>query len=168
MSYSPLIISSEFRDHVKLGANVGKSGELETYIRKFQENKFKPIVPSAFYTDITGSLTSRPELNTFLQDYVKPFLISGAYENFLLWHGRNVSQFGLRQNNEETSEAISDKARAELMADIRSETNVCLADMTKQWSDLNYTFDGTAYGFNSCGVRKSGANIGIKQVGRRR
>lgn len=168
MSFYPLIIESEFRSEVKLGANVGKKHELETYIKDFQQYNFEPIVDPVFYADITGVLTSRPELETFLNDYVKPFLISGSYENFLVWHGRNVNQFGLRQNNEETSEAISDKARAELIASVKSKTNVCLAKMMSRLSDLNYKLDGVIYDFSSCDVRKPSMNIGIKQVGRRK
>jgi len=166
MSYRPLIIKSEFESYVKIGANVSKSGAIETAIKDMQEFEFKPIVPLAFYTAITGTLTASSELQIFLDDYVKPYIILGSYDKFLLWHGRNISQFGLRENSEDTSTPISDKARAEMMADIRHKANVCLMAMNKRLSDLSYTFDGTVYNFTSCDVSKAKPSIGFKQVGR--
>lgn len=164
MSYSPLIIKSEFLEFVKLGANVTKTSDIETYIKDMQEIEFKPVVPIAFYTAITG--TPGSELTTFLNDYVKPYLICGSYEKFLLWHGRNVAQFGLRENQEDTSTPISDKARAELIADVRRKTNVYLASMNDRLNDVSYTFDGVAYDFNTCNTSKSKPKIGMRQVGR--
>lgn len=164
MSYRPLIIKSEFESYCKIGANVSKQGAIESAIKDMQEFEFRPIVPLAFYTAITGTLTSTSELQIFLDTYVKPYLILGAYDKFLLWHGRNVNQYGLRENNEDTSNPISDKARAELMADIRRKANVCLLDMNKHLNDVSYTFDGVVYDFNSCNVSQSRTSIGIRQV----
>lgn len=166
MSYRPLIIKSEFITYVKLGANVSKNGDIESYIKDMQELEFKPIVPNDFYLAITGTLTSTSELQALLNDYVKPYLISGSYEKFLLWHGRNVSQYGLRENNEDTSVGISDKARAELMADIRRKTNIYQAEMLNQIKEANYTFDGVTYNFNSCEVSKAKPQMRIRQVGK--
>ena len=168
MSYRPLIIKSEFESYVKIGANVSKNGAVETAIKDMQEFEFKPTVPLAFYTAITGTLTSTSELQIFLDTYVKPYLILGSYEKFLLWHGRNISQFGLRENNEDTSNAISDKARAEMMADIRRKTNITLLAMNKHLSDVSYTLDGVVYDFNTCEVAKGKPKFGFKQVGKNR
>ena len=164
MSYRPLIIKSEFTEFVKLGANVTKNSDIDTYIKDMQEIEYKPIVPLAFYNAITG--TPGTELTAFLNDYVKAYLICGAYEKFLLWHGRNVAQFGLRENQEDTSTPISDKARAELIADVRRKTNVYLASMNDRLNDLLYTFDGVVYDFTSCEVSKSKPKIGMRQVGK--
>jgi len=164
MSYLPLIIKSEFTAFVKLGANVTKNSDIDTYIKDMQEIEFKPIVPLAFYNticDLPGA-----ELTTFLNDYVKPYLICGAYEKFLLWHGRNVAQFGLRENQEDTSTPLSDRARAELIADVRRKTNVYLASMNDRLSDVSYTFDSVVYDFNACNVAKSKPKIGMRQVGK--
>jgi len=163
MSYSPLIIKSEFLEFVKLGANVTKNSDIDTYIKDMQEIEFKPVVPTAFYTAITG--TPGSELTTFLNDYVKPYLICGSYEKFLLWHGRNVAQFGLRENQEDTSTPISDKARGELIADVRRKTNVYLASMNDRLNDVSYTFDSVVYDFNTCNTSKSKPKIGMRQVG---
>jgi hypothetical protein len=86
----------------------------------------------------------------------------------MLWHGRNINQFGLRQNNEQESEPISDRARGELLADIRSSANVCLAKMNKELSKVNYKFDNITYHFNSCETSNRRPKIGMFQVGRNR
>jgi len=166
MPYRPLIIKSEFTEFVKLGANVTKNSDIDTYIKDMQEIEYKTIVPLTFYNAITGSPGT--ELTAFLNEYVKPYLICGAYEKFLLWHGRNVSQFGLRENQEDTSTPISDKARAELIADVRRKTNVYLLSMNDRLNDVSYTFDGVVYDFTSCDVAKSKPKIGMKQVGANR
>jgi len=163
MSYRPLIIKSEFTDYVKLGANVTKNSDIDTYIKDMQEIEFKPTVPLAFYNEICGSPGT--ELTEFLNEYVKKYLICGAYEKFLLWHGRNVAQFGLRENQEDTSTPISDKARAELIADVKRKSNVYLLSMNDRLNDVSYTFDGVVYDFNSCDIAKSKPKIGMKQVG---
>ena len=169
MSYRPLIIKSEFRTFVKLGANVGKDEEIEMFIRDMQELEFQPIVDDIFYTDVTADLSTRPELQAFLNSYIKPYLVCGSYEKFLLWQGRNVSQFGLRINNEESSVDVGDKARGELMADIRRKTNVYLNIMKRELYKANYTFDGVVYTFyDDCFKKEGKPEFGIKQVGRTR
>lgn len=165
MSYKPLIIKSEFRTYYKLGANVGNDGELDAYIQKTQELNFKQTVPAALYTDLLGSLTARPELEAFLNDYIKPFLISKTYERFLLWHGNNINQYGIRNNVEDTSQQISTTNRAELINDVKSDSNAFLALMNKQASDANFTFDGVVYDFDCSTVGKR--NIIIRQVGKK-
>ena len=96
-AYKPLVIKSEFRTFCKLGANVGKDSELDSFIKDMQELEFRAIVDEPFYQDLIGDLTSRPELQSFLDTYIKPYLILGAYSKFLLWHGNNISQFGIRK-----------------------------------------------------------------------
>jgi hypothetical protein len=66
------------------------------------------------------NLSTKPQLTALFNEYIKPFLVLGSYYRFLLWHGANVSQYGIRQNNEDTSSEVSDKRRAELMGDVQS------------------------------------------------
>lgn len=169
MAYRPLIIKSEFRTFCKLGANVGKDSEIDSYIRDMQELEFLPKMDNEFYNDITGTLTSRPELSTFLETYVKPYLICGAYEKFLLWHGNNISQYGIRNNQEDTSQQVSDKTRSELIADIKRKTNAYLSIMNREIMIADYTFDETVYTFFDDAYKKKGKrDLGMFQVGGKR
>jgi len=163
-AYKPLVIKSEFRTFCKLGANVGKDSELDSFIKDMQELEFRAIVDEPFYQDLIGDLTSRPKLQSFLDTYIKPYLILGAYSKFLLWHGNNISQFGIRNNNEDTSTEVSDKRKGELIADVEHRTNKYLAIMNRELFLANYTFDGTVYTFKTRGKR----NLGMFQVGRKK
>ncbi len=160
--YKPLVIKSEFAKYVRLSLNISDAS-IEMHIKDMQELTFKATTDATFYNDLIGSLTSRPELSAFLDTYIKPYLICGAYEKFLLWHGTNINQYGLRQNNEDTSDEISDKRRAEIMADIRSKANAYLSIMQKQLKEDNYTFDGVYYNFCD-NPTKQKRNIGFKQA----
>lgn len=166
MTYKPLIIKSEFRTYCKLGANVGKDSELDSYIRDMQELEFLPTVDDTFYNDLIGDLSLRPELSNFLNNNIKPYLISGAYEKFLLWHGNNISQFGIRNNNEDTSQQISDRTRGELIADVRRKTNAYQAIFKRELFRADYTFDGVAYTFFDDMYKRENAkrNIGMFQL----
>lgn len=85
------------------------------------------------------------DLMTFWLEYVKPYFVLSAYSRFLLWHGANITQFGTRQINEDTSTEISDKRRGELMADIRNKINTYLSRLNKKFSSVNGVFDGVTY-----------------------
>lgn len=165
--YKPLIIKSEFRTFCKLGANVGKDSEIDSYIRDMQELEFLPTVDNTFYNDLMSDLTTRPELKDFLDNKIKPYLICGAYEKFLLWHGNNISQFGIRNNSEDTSQQVSDRTRGELIADVKRKTNAYLSIFNRELKQANYTFDGITYTFFDDSFKREGTkrNIGMFQVG---
>lgn len=162
-NYKPLIIKSEFRAFFKLGANVSTDNDLDSHIRKAQELTFKQIVDSVFYTDLLGDLTNRPELSTFLENFVKPYLCSITYERFLLWHGNNITRYGIRNNLEDTSQQISNGNRAELINNVKSDSNSFLALMNKELNDVSYTFDGVVYDFYT-NNRKGKRSLLIRQV----
>jgi hypothetical protein len=165
-TYKPIIITSEFRTFCRLGANVGKDDALNVYIRDMQELEFRASVDEAFYNDCISDLTSKPQLLTFVNDYVKPYLICGAYENFLLWHGNNVTQYGVRQMNEDTSVEVTDKMKGELLADAKRKTNAYLTILKRELFNADYTFDGVIYSFfNDPQKSELKRSIGIKQVG---
>ena len=168
MAFNPLIIKSEFPTYVKLSKNV-KDEEINPHIRDAQILDFMQWVDPTFYTDITGSLSSRPELNALLEDYVKQYLICKAFYRFLLWHGRNISPYGIRVNNEETSTEVSDKARAEMMQDVEHKANVYLSMLKDRLRNDNYTYDSIIYSFyDEIGSKKPYPNLTIRQVGQSR
>ena len=166
-TYKPLVIKSEFRAFVKLGANVGKDAEIDSHIRDMQELEFRSTMDEPFYIDLIGDLSNRPELQDFLDNYIKPYLICGAYEKFLLWHGNNISQFGIRNNTEDTSTEVTDKVKGELLADVRRRTNSYLAIMNRELFLNNYKFDNIQYTFYDDAYKsRSKRNIGMFQVGK--
>lgn len=166
MSYRPLIKKSDFKIYFKFSDNI-KDNEIDLHIRDAQEVEFFSWCDTDFYNDITGTLTNRPQLETLLNNYIKPYLIACSYYKFLLWHGRNVSQFGLRVNNEDTSVELSDKARAELLADVEHKKNIYLNKLTQKIYNDGYLYDGITYTFYDDSNKSNPKNtMRIKQVGR--
>lgn len=115
----------------------------------------KVVSGGRYYTCLINNTNSIPtssnanwsetELMAFYVDYIKPYIVMSAYSRFLFWHGANVTQFGLRQNNEETSVEVSDKRRAELLQDIKAKINIYLSNLNKEFDDVSGVFDGTTY-----------------------
>ena len=168
-AYKPLVIKSEFRTFCKLGANVGKDSELDSFIKDIQELEFRPTMDEPFYQDLIGDLSARPELQSFLDTYIKPYLITGAYSKFLLWHGNNVSQYGIRNNSEDTSNEVSDRRKSELIADVDHRNNQYLAIMNRELFIAEYTFDGVEYTFFDDPYKtKSKRKFTMFQVGKKK
>ena len=98
---------------------------------------------------------------TFWSEYVKPYFMCCAYYRFLTWHGANVTQFGSRQINEDTSAEISDKRRGELMADISGKRDIFYARLSKRFNEANQSFDGVTYSFDAYDNQELNKGIGI-------
>lgn len=105
------------------------------------------------------------ELASLFDDYVKPYLVCCAFSRYLLWTGRNISQFGIRTNSEDTSTEVSDKARAELIADINNKKAYYWSRFKKKIYDDDYTYDGVLYNFETdCDVSRPKRNFNIRAV----
>lgn len=136
---------------------------IEPYINKAQKQDFKPIVPATFYTAITG--TPGTELNTFLEDYVKEFLVYAAYNRFLAYHGSIIAQNGIREYVDATSQPITDVMRAQLIKEAEKDMNIAKTVMLKQANDVDYTWDSVVYNFNADCEITNKTSFGIRAVG---
>lgn len=149
-----LIDRDDFQQYVKFSANI-PARDVDYQCKDAQEFDVMPLLPVAvitgnnMMTDIEVALFESPvtkqELVSLYNDFVKPLLVCKAYARYLLWAGRNVSQFGLRVNNEDTSIEVSDKARGELIADVEHKCNVYLSRLLKELNDKKFTFDTIKY-----------------------
>jgi hypothetical protein len=167
MSYKPLIIKSDFEAFVKLGKNI-KDSDLDLHIRDAQDVDFFSWANDTFYSDLINNLSTKPQLTELFNTYIKPYLIFTAYYKFMLWHGANVSQFGTRQNQEDTSQEISDKRRGELLGDIQSKINIYLSRLKDKLKDDDYTYDSVVYDwFNDCDKVQMKPQLNIRQLGQR-
>lgn len=168
MAYKPLIIKSDFDAYCRISKNI-KDSDLDIHIRDTQEVEFESWVSNAFYTDLMDNLATKPQLTTLFNEYIKPFLVLGAYYRFLLWHGANVSQYGIRQNNEDTSTEVSDKRRAELMGDVQSKKNAYLNKLKDKLFNDNFTYDSVTYDFyDTYDKRELMPEQNIRQLGQRK
>ena len=112
-----------------------------------------PIMPKTaegvnMLTNIENATSSsNPELMSFFEIYLKPFMVCMAHARFLLWQGNNVTQFGIRVNQEDTSQPITDKTRGELIASSEHKANVYMMKFKQALEDANYTFDSVVYSY---------------------
>lgn len=169
MSYIPIIQRTDFTGIVKIGVNV-KDSDLEMHIKDAQELDFFEWADDAFYSDVMNisSVNNRAELLELVNTYIKPYLVCGAYYNYLLWAGRDLTQAGIRVHNSESSSEISDKGRGELMADISKKRNVYLSKLKKKLCNDEYTYDGITYTmYDDIGKSYPKSKIGISRIGKK-
>lgn len=167
-----LIDKDDFGAVVKFSDNI-RASDVDFHCKDAQNFDAYPIMPIAVVslnnivldveTAINESPVARPELLEWFTDYLKPFLVCKAYARLLLWQGRNITQFGLRVNNEETSTEVTDKNRSELIADTEHKCNVYLARLTSALKEADFTYDSIVYDFN-CSSTKPRAKTRIKAV----
>lgn len=108
-----------------------------------------------FYKATTNNSNAQPDtsvsdwaecdLLNFWNDYIKPLAASLTMKRYTLWAGANYTQFGIRQNNDETSTEISSQRRAELSADIERKCNYYQQAAFKYLASVNNELDGVTY-----------------------
>jgi hypothetical protein len=107
------------------------------------------------YKSLTANVGSQPDINptdfqanqlgTFYYNLLIPFLVFRCYARFLLWVGRNVTQYGLREMNEDTSVPVNEQGRADLIKDMNSKANICNSRFKNYLCDVNWTLDTIVY-----------------------
>lgn len=157
-----LIDKTDFIGVVKFSANI-PAVDVNFHCLDAQNFDVYPVMPlvggtgSNLLTDyadaILQSPVTRTELVDFFDDFLKPFMVCKAAARFMLWHGRNVTQYALTEPNQQESTPVTDKARAELIADIEHKANVYLARFNSEFVRLNYTFDSVVYSYGNCQTR---------------
>lgn len=153
-----LIIKSDFSQYVQFTENI-KDRMLDFHIEKAENLDFKPLVPDAFWTAINSySPGMGVELAAFVEDYVKPVVIHQAMNRFLIEAGVNITQFGIVNPTEETSQPASDAQRANMRNQYKADLAVYLSKFYARLNTVKYTFDGTEYEFN-CKRKASGLSI---------
>lgn len=135
---------------------------IDFQITKAETLDFKPLVPDAFWTDInSASPPMGTELESFFNDYCKPILVHQALLRFLVEHGTNITQFGVVQPIESTSQPASDSARASMRNQYKSDLQSYLSKFYARLKEVSYTFDGTVYDFD---CRKKQQNLIIRAI----
>ena len=150
-----LINKTDFIGVVPMSVNV-PSANVDLHRKDAQSIDTIPIMPTrtgevSIVTDIENTNAgARPQLFAFYNSVLKPYMICMAHARFLLWQGNNITQFGIVMNQEDTSDPVSDRARAELIASSEHKANVYLAQVTSALKAANYTFDTVVYSYESC------------------
>jgi hypothetical protein len=158
-----LIDKDDFGQYIKFSDNI-RAADVDFHCKDAQNFDAYPIMPLAvvsgnniiddIVTALAQSPVTRPELIAFYDDFLEPFLVCKAYARFLLWAGRNITQYGLSSNTSgDTFAEVTDKSRAELIADTEHKCNVYLARLTENLDDTDLTYDAIVYSFSNCGTK---------------
>lgn len=149
---SQLINKDDFINVVPMSVNI-PNVNVDLHCLDAQNIDTFPIMPKTaegvnMLTNIENATSSsNPELMSFFETHLKPFMVCMAHARFLLWQGNNVTQFGIRVNQEDTSQPISDKTRGELIASSEHKANVYMMKFKQALEDANYTFDSVVYSY---------------------
>lgn len=107
---------------------------------------YKALLPNVGSQPDTNPLDwELNELGTFFYKFLVPFLVFRSFGRFLLWIGRNITQYGLREMNEETSVPVNEEGRAALIVDIKGKASIWQNRINNYLCDVNWTFDNVKY-----------------------
>ena len=117
------------------------------HIQKTIEIGFVNVLPQTLINALVAlDLTSGgTELKAFWNDYFKQVWAYKSYVRFFTWHGNNITQFGLVNISDDSTQRISDKVRGELISNIESDLAVYHQRMMNRLTEVNYTFDSVVY-----------------------
>lgn len=141
-----LIDRTDFVGRINVGRNV-PDADINVCINMVQEYVFKPLIDANLYAALitltSGSTESQKK--TFWTERVKPFLVYAFAKEFLILHGRNITQFGINVVADDASTPISDSARTEMIAIFERNYNIELNLLKAELDSKKYTFDGVVY-----------------------
>lgn len=127
-----------------------------------QKQVYKALANNTNVNPISSPATWQlSELGTFFENYLKPFGVFACYKEFLIYHGINITQFGLRVADETTSFAADGNTRAAMLDNARSRMNAYQAKFQNYLCDIDWTFDGIIYDID-CTVYKKHNNSQFK------
>lgn len=105
-------------------------------------------------------------LGTFWAKYVKPWAVFEAFRKFLLWQGKNVTQYGIRVMFEDTSTQIDGQTLGYLLKDIESSCNVYRNKALRYLDEVEWTIDGTLYEIDCDNYKTNHNTFGIRAIGK--
>jgi hypothetical protein len=131
---------------VKFSGNIPED-QLQPFIYAAQEYDLEPRLGEDLYNVIiTYAETpdgSRPQLDSFIKNEVRRYLVLTAYRRFIAAHGLNITQFGLTTTADPqgTFNQAAAAERAVILRQVDADANVALGKMLSK----TFTFDGVSY-----------------------
>lgn len=151
----PLITKADFAGVIPVTVNL-PTDAANMYINQAEKFDLATILPTGLYDAVVtykGNV-SYPELNALFTGYLKELLLHQTYMRMFPQHGVNVTQYGVRVNNEDTSNEVSSSQRAEIIRNENSIINILTARLMTYGDAAEWTFDGTKYEFDTCNPNK--------------
>lgn len=104
------------------------------------------------------------EMANFWKDYVKPYLVYECYKSFILWHGKHISQGGMRKHVDNTSFEINADELGYLIGDMKNKISLKYFAMRNYLTANSYTFEGVKYATNENAKQTASNSIKIFAV----
>jgi hypothetical protein len=139
---------------------------INPHIKKTIEISFEGLVSDNLINAIIAlSLTdaTKPQLIAFYNNYFKQVWSYLAYIRLLTWHGRNVTQFAISTIVDDSTQQVSDKARATMISNTERDSQVYINRMLNELKDKNYRFDNINFSKVSP-IKKSRGRFGIRAI----
>jgi hypothetical protein len=122
----------------------------------------------------TATTTAEPGINshwllkemyTLWLAHVKPFMVYNAFARFLVEHGIEIAQSGLRVAFEDTSNEVDAKTKAMKVNAQKGKASMEHNLLLVALADANWTFDGTEYAQPTNGVKRgSSKKFGFNSI----
>ena len=161
-----LIEKTDIKNYVQFSDNI-EDRMIDNHITNVQNFTVEPLIDNVMWTNIQTIITnpshSFPQLETFFEDYIKAWVCFLTAYEFMVWQGNNVTQYGIRVMNEDTSTQIAPQDKAVILQNIKNNGNAAYNRMNKALSDADYTFDSIKYG--SVSNKSRGNKLQIGRVG---
>jgi hypothetical protein len=163
-----LISKSDLKTYVQFSDNI-EDRLIDFHIKLVQETIIEPLLDPIMFANleqvVSNPSNSYPELATLFEDYIKAWICNKTIYSFYSQHGINVTQYGIRVMNEDTSQPVAPEDRAMLLQTVKNNANAYWLRLDKRMADDNYTYDNITYNDENC-KKDKGINLGIKRVSR--
>lgn len=117
--------------------------QINLHISNAEKRDLRPLFGKPFLDALNGE--RGPELDSFFEEFVKPFLVLAAFVRFLPVHGRNITQFGVTKLADNTFEQVSNEERGEILKQSRTDLSQAEQQLRNAFNEVDGTFDGVNY-----------------------
>jgi hypothetical protein len=162
-----LINKQDLKTYVQFSDNI-EDRLIDFHILTVQETEIEPLLDPIMFANLE-QVVSNPsntylELADLFEKYIKAWICNRTIYSFYSEHGINVTQYGMRVMNEDTSQPVAPEDRAVLLQRVKNKANAYWLRLDKKMADDNYTYDNITYQ-KDCQKNK-GINLGMKRVSR--
>lgn len=162
-----LINKTDLKTYVQFSDNI-EDRLIDFHIKLVQETIIEPLLDPIMFANleqvVSNPSNTYPELATLFEDHIKAWICNKTIYSFYSQHGINVTQYGMRVMNEDTSQPVAPEDRAMLLQTVKNNANAYWLRLDKRMADDNYTYDNITYK-DDCQKNKA-INLGIKRVSR--
>lgn len=128
----------------------------------FDGKVYKAITANnALQPDLNNSDWQISQLGTFFWNFIKPVGVMLAYKEMLIYHGINITQFGIRISDETSSIPADGAIRGQLINNATHRLKQYISQMNNELEKKKWTFDSVVY-FISCDKYKKNINNSFK------